>query len=505
MPDGWVNMAGHPISLDMVDGDLREQQGEVEYMVLGCGSIGYNVIEELESETRSILVVDKDEKRVKDLLDQNYDAITGDIKDPALFETLRIPKVAFVLSNEKDSNLAAVQVIKTRFPETEVIARAMDPLSQSALEAAGADHVIYPQEVVARAAVHQIRKLHVTRIAQRLYDLLASWEGTLGIITHNNPDPDSISSAMALAAIARAASDRRVQTKILYDGNIGHQENRAFVNLLDIRMEKCTADHIRECQYLALVDSSAPGVNNTVPPGTPVQIVIDHHKPEDITVAAAEFVDIRPTMGATASILTQYLQELDVPVDRKVATGLLYGIRADTRDFRRNVTPQDLNYVAFLLPLADHDLLDKIMSPSLSKETLDVLGKAIQNRVIRSGYLFSNVGYIRNRDALPQAADYLINLEGVNTALIYGIGDTGIIMIARSRDVRLNLGTVLAEAFGEIGDAGGHPNMAAAVIPLSFFSMVDDKEKLLSLVIDPILKKFENLVGLEKKEGRNDL
>ncbi len=78
-------------------------------------------------------------------------------------------------------------------------------------------------------------------------------------------------------------------------------------------------------------------------------------------------------------------------------------------------------------------------------------------------------------------------------------------MIARSRDVRLNLGTVLAEAFGEIGDAGGHPNMAAAVIPLSFFSMVDDKEKLLSLVIDPILKKFENLVGLEKKEGRNDL
>ena len=254
-----------------------------------------------------------------------------------------------------------------------------------------------------------------------------------------------------------------------------------------------------------MVDASAPGVNNTIPRGTPVNIVIDHHRAEDEAVAAADFVDIRPGMGATASILTQYLQDLDVPVDKKVATGLLYGIRADTRDFRRNVTPQDLNYVAFLMPLADNDLLDKIMSPSLSKETLDVLGKAIQDRVIRSGYLFSNVGYIRNRDALPQAADYLLNLEGVNTALIYGIGDTGIILIARSRDVRINLGTVLAEAFGEIGDAGGHPNMAAAVIPLTVFSMVDDKEKLLSLVIDPILKRFENIVGLEKKEGRNEL
>ena len=361
-------------------------------MVLGCGSIGYNVIEELESETRSILVVDKDEKRVKDLLDQNYDAVTGDIKNPALFDTLRVPKVAFVLSNEKDANLAAVQAIKARFPEAEVIARAMDPLSQSALEAAGAEYVIYPQEVVAKAAVHQIRRLHVTRIAQRLYALLESWEGVLGIVTHNNPDPDAISSAMALAAIARAASDRRLQTRILYDGNIGHQENRAFVNLLDIRMEKCTAQQLKECRYLAMVDASAPGVNNTIPRGTPVNIVIDHHRAEDEAVAAADFVDIRPGMGATASILTQYLQDLDVPVDKKVATGLLYGIRADTRDFRRNVTPQDLNYVAFLMPLADNDLLDKIMSPSLSKETLDVLGKAIQNRVIRSGYLFSNVG-----------------------------------------------------------------------------------------------------------------
>lgn len=489
----------------MADSDLREPQGEVEYMVLGCGSIGYNVIEELESETRSILVVDKDEKRVKDLLDQNYDAVTGDIKNPTLFDTLRAPKVAFVLSNEKDSNLAAVQAIKARYPDAEVIARAMDPLSQSALEAAGAEYVIYPQEVVAKAAVHQIRRLHVTRIAQRLYNLLESWEGILGIVTHNNPDPDAISSAMALAAIARVASDRRLQTRILYDGNIGHQENRAFVNLLDIRMEKCTAQQLKECRYLALVDASAPGVNNNIPVGTPVNIVIDHHRAEDEAVAAAEFVDIRPGMGATASILTQYLQDLDVPVDKKVATGLLYGIRADTRDFRRNVTPQDLNYVAFLLPLADNDLLDKIMSPSLSKETLDVLGKAIQNRVIRSGYLFSNVGYIRNRDALPQAADYLLNLEGVNTALIYGIGDTGILLIARSRDVRINLGSVLAEAFGEIGDAGGHPNMAAAVIPLTVFSMVDDKEKLLSLVIDPILKRFENIVGLEKKEGRNEL
>ena len=49
------------------------------------------------------------------------------------------------------------------------------------------------------------------------------------------------------------------------------------------------------------------------------------------------------------------------------------------------MTPQDLNYAGFLLPLTDADLLDKIMSPSMSQETLDVIGKAIQERKIQSG------------------------------------------------------------------------------------------------------------------------
>ena len=183
-----------------------------------------------------------------------------------------------------------------------------------------------------------------------------------------------------------------------------------------------------------------------------------------------------------------------------MATALLYGIRADTRDFKRNVTPQDLNYAAFLLPLTDSDLLDKITSPSISLETVEIIGSAIKNRRIKSGYLFSNVGYIRNRDALPQAADILIHLEGVNTALVYGISDQNIVMSARNKDIRLHLGNVMAEAFGEIGEAGGHATMAAAMIPLSYFSMVREKENLLDLIIDPILKRFSNIVGLDDDE-----
>ena len=42
---------------------------------------------------------------------------------------------------------------------------------------------------------------------------------------------------MALAAISKKANPQ-LETRILYDGIIGHQENRTLVNLLDIKMEK---------------------------------------------------------------------------------------------------------------------------------------------------------------------------------------------------------------------------------------------------------------------------
>jgi nanoRNase/pAp phosphatase (c-di-AMP/oligoRNAs hydrolase) len=480
-----------------------DQPGPAKYCIFGCGTNGYNLLLELAKEQERALVVDKEENRVRHLRDQKYEAYQRDLTAPDLLAGLPLFEIAFVMTGNGDANLAAVTAIKKRYPAVQLVVRSVDPVNGQKLTAAGAEFVLYPPEVVARAAVLQIKKQHARRIAQRLFALLAGWEGTLGIITHKNPDPDAISSAVALAEIAKQANGKTLTTRIFYEGNIGHQENRTFVNLLDIKMEHLTADALAKCTYLALVDCSGPGANNDIPPQTKVSIVIDHHKEGRHSSTQSAFSDIRPGVGATASILTQYLQDLDVPVDKRVATALLYGIRTDTKEFKRNVTPQDLGYAGFLLPLTDADLLDKIMSPSMSQETLDVIGKAIHERRVQSGYLFANVGYVMNRDALPQAADLLITLEGVNTALVYGITDTAIIISARNRDIRLHIGNALSEAFGEIGDAGGHPNMAAATLPLHYFGKVENKAQLLEIVIEPVLQKFKNLVGLEN-EGRKN-
>ena len=477
----------------------------VKYIIFGCGSTGYNLVEELIRDKEEVVIVDKDKKRVEDLRTQKYNALARDIRNQNLMDGLPVPSTAFVLSNDKDANLSAVHSIKQASSSTHIIARAIDPVSIQLLEEAGADLVIYPEKVVAKAAIDHLKRVQTSQKARRLYDLLAEKDGNMGIVTHSNPDPDAISSAMALASIAQEASNKKLQSRILYSGDIGHQENRAFVNLLEIKMERITPTLLKECKYLALVDTSSPGMNNELDKSTKVNIIIDHHINGEEQVGVADFVDVRAEIGATATIVTEYIKELDIPINKKVATALFYGIRADTRDFRRSVTPEDLNCAGFLIPYTDGELLDKITSPALSQETMDILGIAIRNRKIRSGYLFSNVGFVRNRDALPQAAELLINLEGVNTAIVFGISDTTIIFSARNRDIRLHIGNVLSESFGDIGDAGGHATMAAAAIPLKFFSAVKTKEDLLNLIQDSLLRRFMKVVGLEKKEEEREI
>ncbi|PKL58249.1 MAG: potassium transporter TrkA, partial [Methanomicrobiales archaeon HGW-Methanomicrobiales-5] len=228
-----------------------EQPGPTKYCLFGCGTNGYNIILELLKEQERVMVVDKDESRVRHLRDQKYDAYQRDISSSDMLVGLPPFEIAFVMTGDGDANLAAVLIIKKRYPAVQVVVRSVDPVNGQKLTAAGAEFVLYPQEVVARSAILQIKKQHSSRISQRLFTLLAGWEGTLGIITHKNPDPDAISSALALAEIAKRANPKNLITRIFYEGNIGHQENRTFVNLLDIKMEHLTAEAMQQCNFLA--------------------------------------------------------------------------------------------------------------------------------------------------------------------------------------------------------------------------------------------------------------
>jgi nanoRNase/pAp phosphatase (c-di-AMP/oligoRNAs hydrolase) len=139
----------------------------------------------------------------------------------------------------------------------------------------------------------------------------------------------------------------------------------------------------------------------------------------------------------------------------------------------------------------------------MAAETIDVLGKAIRNRETYGSTLLTSVEFIRDRDTLPQAADFLLKLEGISTVIVFGIVEDVIHISARTNDVRVNLGEALEKAFGK-QNAGGHAKMAGGQIKLGIFGDVDEREALLELAEDAVRKQILNVLGLEEKREREE-
>jgi nanoRNase/pAp phosphatase (c-di-AMP/oligoRNAs hydrolase) len=467
------------------------------YAILGCGSVGHAIAEELAAQGKDVLIVDKDESRVEALRDQDLNATVADIGDAGIADVVGDREVVLVMASDVEANKAAVEhlVDDQRF----VVARAADPVSADALRELGADIVINPASVIAESALRTLESGELEHRAAQLKSILVDTDGQVAIVTPDNPTPDALASAVALQAIA---GEFDVEADILYFGGLGHQENRAFVNLLGIDLVESDPNDLAQYATIALVDHSQADSARLADRAT-VDIVLDHR--ESDASREARFVDVRPDMASTSTILTKYLQELGVTVDAPVATALLYGIRAETLDFKRETTPADLTAAAYLHPFADHDVLEQVESPSMSPETLDVLAEAITNRQVKGSHLVSNAGFVTDREALAQAAQHLLNLEGVTSTAVFGIAEETIHLAARSKDIRLDIESILADAFDDSGQVVGHSTQASAEIPLGIFTGIEvgeeNRDLLLELAEEAVRSKLFAAMGVESENG----
>ncbi|MBN1763372.1 MAG: NAD-binding protein [Methanomicrobia archaeon] len=473
-------------------------------VIFGCGRIGYAIAKELRGKGLDVLIVDIDEKKVELLKDEGFIAFVGDINDPEVTRKVLSEGVAeafFIVSNDCTGNKQALKNVKKDAPQARVVVRAVDPTDKEDLKELGVDVVLSIPDITAKTAIGDLESVKSRMKAKQLVTMIEELkeheEERLGIVVHDSPDPDAIASALALKHIAKHVG---VSADITYRGEIGHHVNRAFVNILGIEMVRIEReDDLKGYSKLALIDASVPGMNNPLPPEGNIDIIIDHHTANNKGKVNADFFDIRPDTGATSTILTEYLRELEVPVDKVLATALLHGIRTDTSGFKRETNPADFSAAAFLHVKADKDLLDQIETPPMSTEMLNVVGDAILNKKIKGSYLITNAGMVANRDAIPQAADYLLNLEGIATVVVIGLYEDKAFISGRSKDIRVNIGDAFARAFGDIGSAGGHASMAAAQIPLGIFSGLKDKETIMQLVEDAVTKRF--LAVMMKEES----
>lgn len=310
------------------------------------------------------------------------------------------------------------------------------------------------------------------------------------VILQDFPDPDALSCAWAYKLIAQQYN---VRCDIVYAGTLSHQENIALVKLTGLPVQRLTMQAAKEKDFshyqgCVLIDNQ--GTTTQLLPvveqaGVPVAVVIDHHMAQG--ELNAEFTDIRPQVRATATIFTQYLQagllRLDSSIGEhiKCATALMHGIRSDT-DRLMQAQEEDFLAVGYLSRFYDTQLLKSILQASRSKRVMDVIERSLRNRILQNNFSIAGVGYLRydDRDAIPQAADFLVTEENVHTAVVYGIvhdedEDLEIVIGSlRTNKLTLDPDEFIKEAFGQDTQGrffGGGRSMAGGFeIPIGFLS-----------------------------------
>ena len=412
--------------------------------------------------------------------------------------------LVFVAGDDNTTNAAAATAAREVYPDAH-LAVYVGPDADAAVASrivAVADRVVDADRVLVDRMTELTTDLGAARV-RRLHTTLRRIDGRLAVVMHDNPDPDAIASALGLVRMAARVG---LSADACYFGNISHQENRAMVNLLDLELvELDDADAVAEYGGVALVDHSRPGINDGLSEDTDVDIVVDHHPPR--APVKAHFVDLRRDIGATSTLVSDYLSRTGVDPGTELATALLFGIRVDTDDFTREVSVADFEAAAWLVTHADLSVLERIESPSMTPEVLETLSRAIGNRDVRGDALLTNVGPTGDRDALAQAADRLLTMEGVRIAVVYGFKDGTIYVSGRTRGTDVDLGETLRDALGTIGSAGGHADMAGAQVSLGILGDVDrDSEaKLTDIVTDVVAGRlFETLEDATTLLGVDD-
>jgi nanoRNase/pAp phosphatase (c-di-AMP/oligoRNAs hydrolase) len=274
------------------------------------------------------------------------------------------------------------------------------------------------------------------------------------------PDPDALSSAWALK---RLVGGRVQACQVTHFGEIGRLENQAMVRILKIRSERFDRIDPQAFTKIAIVDGQPEQFTGLTLPG--IHIVIDHHPA--VSSFDAEFIDIQPKAGATATILTEYLQAARVRVPPALATALCFGIKTDTNGLTRSTTRHDVEAYAFLLQKANLNHLRQIEHERLSRGDLDLLARAIGRVQIRRRFLFVFLEGPVPPDSLVILADIFNGVVGTSVAVVAGTYRNRLVVILRGKGPRVDVGRIARASFADLGSAGGHRVAARAEVLLS--------------------------------------
>lgn len=166
------------------------------------------------------------------------------------------------------------------------------------------------------------------------------------ILTHENPDGDTLGSACALyAAITESGGQAQVCTT---DEPQNYYDFLSGFDKIATTSDQLAQQYVSNGFRVIIVDAASPDrVGLTMLPENSNTLVIDHHpSKEDYPVKAC----IEPHASATAELLYFLLVGAGYPISQNVMSGIFTGIVTDTGNFKYpNVTADTMKVVGKLI------------------------------------------------------------------------------------------------------------------------------------------------------------
>ena len=314
------------------------------------------------------------------------------------------------------------------------------------------------------------------------------------LVSHVNPDPDALASMLGLKALLTNRQPGK-PVVLTVDGMIARAENRALVALIPIPLEPVERVVADSGTAFVMVDSQPRTGRRASEAITPVA-VLDHHETGGDLDGVA-FRDVRGDIGATSTIVAEYLLHQSCPMPPRLATALYYGIDSEIAGYPREAGLDDDEALVRLFPITDKDLLAQIRNPKLPQDYFATVQHGLANAFLYEDVVVSWLGPVAQPDVIAEMADFFIRFDQVNWALTIGHFENLLKVSIRVGLLGARSGEVLRAVVDGHGTAGGHDKRAGGAIPLA-----DDRPETIDALLAMIRRRLLNELKIANCSGR---
>lgn len=341
-------------------------------------------------------------------------------------------------------------------------------------------------------AVEKRTKVKARVIAHALRQIIDQSEKVF-IMGHKVGDMDSFGAALGIYSIVKS---RGKEGYIVLSGS-----NPSIKNILE-KIKNEYPEYLKiiispdEAMLKVDEDSLCIVVDNHRPSFTEVPelldvinkvIVIDHHR------RGAEFIEepvltyLEPYASSTCELVTEILYYLGdkITIEKFEAEALLAGITVDTKNFTFKTGVRTFEAASYLRRVgADTTSVKQLFRDDLN--TFMMRAEVVKNATIFEGKIAISSVLVKSDDSVliaAQAADDLLNINGINASFVLAYSDGRVHISGRS------LGDVNVQVILESLGGGGHMTTAGA--QLENVDLQEAKE-VLQNAIKQYLKEGDN-------------